>query len=165
MVKKAIPEQFGKVIKRVAGKLPFRVSYTYGGKEEIGEKLKQGVGEVADSDKFTKLPLVALITDIQERGNGSSIDVNLEVYICANSQANYTAQERTRLTFEPILYPIFDSILEEICNGSEFLETVPELIDYDSEDKYTWGRANGSNQVYADKLDGIILKLNLKLEK
>lgn len=115
------------------------VWYEYGHPIEILETLAQK--DQAASFVFTKYPLVALFTDIEEsKGTlGQYSTATLNLCVIHQTDPNYKAAERTQKTFKPVIHPIVDAIIERIAESQYFNDYDPDQIRRSETDHYYWG--------------------------
>jgi len=143
------------------------VRFDWGHPVEIVQRLQQFTN--SETMRYSKFPLIVLYTDftIRHRGIGDYDTVTLEMVICNYTDPNYQARERELKNFRPILYPIRDYFFSELKNSAIFVAGFDGDIQYDSTDRFYWGRRGlyGNNgNVYNDYVDAIhITNLKLKL--
>ena len=140
---------------------PTKPYYEYGHPLEIIDTLTE---KTNDKLVFDKYPLICLFLDATETIDERIIkrEITLDLVICAQSEKKWKALERTVETFEPILYPIYESLMKHIKNDGVF----SIVGSYDKIDRYSWGKnglyGNTAN-LFNDYIDAIEIK-NLKLE-
>lgn len=145
------------------------INYQYGHPIEIIETLAQY--DKSTSKKFEKYPLVMLVQDFAEdRGKVGEYygETNLRIVIAHHTKKDYKAEERYEKTFVPILYPIYESLMEEIYNSRYFLvQSLTEVV-HTKKDRLYWGREslNGTDaNSFCDYLDAIeIMNLRIKVD-
>lgn len=136
--------------------------YDYGHILDVVAKLTAKDGN--DIYKFQKYPLVVLLTDIEE-AHGDSADIE---YTCSPSllildktEASYTSQDRMQLIFKPILYPIYDSLIDSV-KYSEYLNVLDQ-VPHKKTDRMAWGSSSVSGNtatIFTDYLDGIEIEFD-----
>jgi len=147
------------------------VNYLYGHPIEIIETL--GQRDKSSTFQFKKYPLVALFQDFPERhGNVIGLDstVTLNIIIARATLATYKADERYTNNFKPVLYPIYQELLQQISLSKTFLNYGANSLGHTKYDRLYWGRDGlykNDRNVFNDFLDcieikGLQLKLNLK---
>lgn len=111
--------------------------------------------------KFQKYPLICLILD-QEENRGKDIRFELSfaprILIVTDTKQEYTEQDRTENTFRPILWPIYDILVDEIKHYEHFSHKSRSLFDHKKYDRYTWGKSEifgNLGVIFNDYLDGI----------
>jgi hypothetical protein len=130
------------------------------------ETLKQK--DKSQTYRFQKYPLIALFQDFAEvKGPiGFEREVNLHLIIAKGTKSEYKAKDRYEHNFKPFLYPVYESLLEEINREKRFQTYGSNRIEHTKWDRLFWGRnglfGNQSN-VFNDFLDVIEIK-NLKLK-
>jgi hypothetical protein len=116
--------------------------------------------------EYDKYPLVCLFHDFPEiqYANGT-IDTTLHIAICRATDPNLIADERYEKNFKPVLYPIYESFIDNLIHNKSFIGYSPmKITKYDrlfwGSDKLIKGQAN----VFNDYLDAIeITNLTIKL--
>lgn len=111
--------------------------------------------------KYRKYPLVILLQDFEEtKGlNPSwSMQVSPRILIVNQTKRNYSSELRYQHNFKPILYPIYELLLEAIAEIGYFGVSAADEIDHRKFDRLFWGReglyGNRSN-VFNDYMDAI----------
>lgn len=143
--------------------------YEHGHILEIVETLKQK----DESDQFInkKYPLVALLQDYPDNGGdfGLNGSVTLHIVIVNYSTGTWKAEERQVKNFDPILQPIYDSLMKHIAYNPYFNEYSLSKIQKTKIDRMFWGRDGlygVEGNVFEDKVDCIEIKdLQLKLSR
>lgn len=140
------------------------VHYQHGHPLEIIETMNQF--DKSDTFVYEKYPLVALFQDFEEDKAtiGTAGEVRLNLIIARATLADYKAAERYTQNFKPILYPIYQALLEEIGGsfaGKYFSVKDTTQISHTKIDRLYWGR-NGlyknEKNVFNDKIDAIEIK-------
>lgn len=141
--------------------VPTEPYYEYGHPVEIINTLSE---KTADGLVYDKYPLICLFLDAPETIDERILkrEITVDIVICAQSEQIWKASERTAETFEPVLYPIYESLINHIKNDGVF----SIVGTYDKIDRYSWGRnglyGNTAN-LFNDYIDAIEIK-SLKLE-
>jgi hypothetical protein len=125
-----------------------------------------------DVNKFRKYPLICLILD-QKETHGTSVNYQYtfapRLLIVTSTQKEYTSQDRTNNTFKPILYPIYDLLIEEVKKYKYFGFEPRSLWPHDKYDRYSWGASEifgNVGVIFNDYLDGIeIISENINVYK
>lgn len=146
------------------------VHYQHGHPLEIIETMNQF--DKSDSFVYKKYPLIGLFQDFpEERGQvGMSGKVRLHLIIARSTKNDYKAAERYENNFKPVLYPIYEALLEEIAlAGKYFLVKDKTQISHTKIDRLYWGRDGlwkNEKNVFNDWVDAIEirdLELNVNL--
>jgi len=144
--------------------VPLEPYYIYGHPREIASRLSLKDQDAVD--KFRKFPLIALITDLkQSHGQNQAIDYELDpftVVIVTSTKPTYNSEERTELSFKPILYPIYNLLIQKIID-SKVIATPENLVDHDHEDRYAWGAQSvygNTGLIFNEYLDAIEITFN-----
>lgn len=91
-------------------------------------------------DKQSKWPLIGLFRDFPETPQvGQFSQIKVTLFIAMWSEPNLSSDEREQQNFIPILFPIYNEILEQIDNDIRFQTTTVEEIDHTKIDHYYWG--------------------------
>jgi hypothetical protein len=134
---------------------------------EVIETLRQKNN--VESERYTKYPLIALVQDFPEDVKGTpgvQSEPDLRLLIVNQSNPTYKASERLELNFKPILYPIYEELLEQFRKSGVFMGYgVPP---HRKTDRLYWGRealiGNTAN-LFEDWVDCIELQsVKLKLK-
>ena len=141
------------------------IDFQYGHKLELIETLLQ---MDKDPDMRTrKYPCVYLVQDfVEERGNPDwYAKVYLNVIIMHQTLQAYKITDRYAKVFKPVLYPLYYSLLTEICKNPQCNEYPPDSIVHTKIDRSYWGRNdNVEKNMLNDFVDAIeIENLSLKL--
>lgn len=136
------------------------VNYEPGVPKAINKKLEQWTNSETFEPK--KYPLIGLIQPIDEV-NGNNIGLaetgNIRIIICGLSQAEWDTTTRYENNFKPILYPVFDELLNQMFLSPYFLITDPNNISYTKRDWPFWDDGKDTNP-FSDILD--IIEINFK---
>lgn len=141
------------------------VHYSYGHIREVASTLAQYSQTIEYANQ--KYPRVILILDYPEdRTNVGYVGVRLQLLIVTNSDPTYKADKRYNLNFAPILYPIYNKLIEAI-KSSPYVDNM--IIEHEKIDRYALSSAlnesilSDGRPLLNDNLDGIeIRNLNLK---
>lgn len=115
--------------------------YDYGHYLEIASRVDIKSRNSGDG-KFRLFPMIILITDIKETHDEIpeilySIDPP-NIFIVDYTKPTYTAQERTELTFKPILYPLYELLVEKMVE-SKAISVPNNRFKNDIIMRYGWG--------------------------
>lgn len=142
------------------------VHYEHGHPLEVIETLAQK--DATDQYYLEKYPLIAVFQDFRERfGNnaGYYTDVSLNIVICNATLPEYKAGERYDKNFRPILYPIYEELMEQIRLEPRIMTYGFDTMRYDKYDRLYWGRQGlygNEGNIFNDWLDAIEIQ-NLEL--
>jgi hypothetical protein len=147
---------------------PFEVYYDFGHEFEIIKNLVAKDGAPSLKDK--KYPLVWLVMDFEEEILPKShiySSVALQMIICVPSSQNYTMQERRDKSFLPRLYPIYEELINQLCESKLFVGHPVKEIPHIKIDRPFWSGPDkkGEANPLQDIVDAIQIKnLNLKIK-
>ncbi len=137
------------------------VRFDYGHPADIIGRIEQ----LTKTPKFMydAYPLIGLFLDFSEqKGRAINIrsSVSLNMFICCQTMAKYTPQQRTELSFVPILLPIYEEFKKQLFASKYILK--PEIGFKHTEIKrYQWGKGgleyynNGQKNIFNDFIDAI----------
>lgn len=158
------------VVIKVSQNLNKTVHFQFGHPLEIIENLKRMTGNTGNVD--VKYPLIALFHDFKEkrgRVNHIEYEADFRFIIATVTDPNYLANERIENSFKPILYPIYDSFIDEIMLSNYFESAYNSVKYHDKWDRMYWGRNpiyNQKENLFSDYIDAIELEnFNLKILK
>lgn len=171
---KSVTKLFGDVVKEASKGLSIEVfgqevkdpsiNYLFGGSEYVKDMLDE-----YSKGGGTKFPLVALFTPVRERrglpGYVSSVKLNL--IIACSSTKDYTNEQREEYSFEKILRPIYDRLLDVIRDDVRFDVDYGGTIPHEYSENYSYGRYGAyteSGEEVSEPIDAInISSLELKI--
>ena len=144
------------------------LGYHYGPVDEVTETLVQmSYDPVVNATKF---PLIALFTDITEKrgqDTGQWAEATLNIIIATLTDGNYKAAERTSVSFQAVLYPIYECFLKAIVKSHYFNVDHVDFVVHNKIDRYNWGRKSltidgqpSSDFIDAIELQNLVLKVN-----
>jgi hypothetical protein len=137
--------------------------YMYGHPREIAQRLD--LKNRDDVEKFKKWPLVVLITDFSEDHDSDqdySYEVSPTVLIVTNTNENYRSEETYENTFKPILYPIYEELLNQL-RLSNYFKKPGQLIEHEKIDRLFWGTSGAQGNeglIFNTFLDAIELNFS-----
>ena len=139
--------------------------YEHGHPLEIIKTLQAMTADPAS--QAGKFPLLALFQDYEEkRGTKMGMyDVSLHLIIATLTDPNYMAADRMTSTFIPVLYPIYDGLMDAIARSGYFRQTTKDLISHSKTDRMYWGKSGlygNEGNVFNDYIDAIEIQ-NLQL--
>ena len=141
----------------------------YGHMIEIVERLLSK--NASPSIKWQKYPVVILVMDILEDRRSieeySKADINIR--IVHMTSPTYRAPSRYDEVIEPVLYPIYQDLMDAIAVSSHLTIPLSGLVEHSKEDKLFWGRESIGGNIAnknADFVDAIELTLfELRFQK
>lgn len=154
-----------KVDQVIFSSLGVHVYYMYGHVSEIVDRLKSMNASPDHKDK--KYPLIALFQDFKVvRGEKLSMygSASLNIIIATLTQPQYLAEQRYTLNFKPVLYPIYNELLNQLSLHAQFYFKHP--IQHTEIDRLYWGKEGlyGNNgNIFNDYIDAIEIQ-NLQVE-
>jgi hypothetical protein len=140
--------------------------YMYGRPQKIAALLSE---KSTNADwKYRKYPLIILLQEFTEkRGGKLESDVNVTVVIVAQADPSNRKENRDDLTFELVLYPIYDLFISELKKSTEF--KFLGVAEHDLTESPFWGtpgQYGNDGNIMNDTLDALFIEnLNLKLLK
>lgn len=140
------------------------INYQYGHYNELMETLFQY--DQSPDDRVKKYPLVWLRTDFRERRGqqgGIYAEVFLNLCIMHHTTQTYKSTERKAKVFEPVLYPIYYELLNQLYKHHLVFVQSDEMISHDKYDRYYWGNTKqGKTNDFVDaiELDNLQLKIS-----
>lgn len=119
------------------------INYQHGHPMEIVETL--ALYDKSERKRAKKYPLVLLVQDIKEQhgynsANGRFANLNLRIFLVKNTKAEYRAADRQEKTFEPYLYPMYASLMNNMYLEPRFLIPDVYAIEHDKYDRMYWGK-------------------------
>lgn len=159
-----IVDELQVIVDRLNAKNPIdqEVFYMYGHPKEIAARLQELTNGITTGEK--KYPLIALFTDIPiEKGTTNKEGIaKLNLIIATLTEPELTAPERQERNFVPVLYPIYQELLEQLCLHPQFFFKDRE-VTHTKIDRFFWGTAD---QGFNDYIDAIELKdVRVEIEK
>ena len=125
--------------------------FMYGHPIDITKQLQ--LKDLDGENKFKRFPIICLLFDFQQKHDKNyncEYIVSPTVLILADTDLNYSSEQRTVSTFKPILYPILFALIESVSDSKHLLDAQdPEYIQTD---KYFWGKEGIKMRGY----DGLI---------
>ena len=113
-------------------------------------------------------PFILLLLDIHEIVGKSLIDVSCDIIIGAVTNRSYSTDERYLNNFSPVLYPIYEAVMERLINGSKTI-LQSSYIEHEKWDRVLWGKQGlygVDANIFDDYIDAIeVNKINLKIKK
>jgi len=110
-----------------------------------------------NSNVKTKFPLVWLVWDAVESTktweNSSMYSVNPRIFICVETNSDYSSDERYTASFENVLYPIWD-LIKDAIDANLNISYFSSKNFKDTEHLY-WGDPLKEKNVLSDTLDAL----------
>lgn len=116
--------------------------------------------------KYRKFPLVILLQDFEEKKGVNpswSLQVSPRILIVNETKREFSSVERYKENFKPILYPIYELLLEAIADIGFFGVAASDQIDHKKTDRLFWGNQGlygTKGNIFSDYLDAIDLTFN-----
>ena len=145
-----IPDIFEEIVLSVATRYGSNVYFEFGHPIELNNVIKQ-----KDEVRQLQYPAVFLFTDINENRNiqGRWATINPTLVIVNETEQTYLASQRLENSFKPILYPIYELLIQEIENSSYFSGT---FLNHGKRDHYFYGSdMNEGKSAFDQKFDAI----------
>ena len=119
------------------------------------------------SVKREQFPAVCLIAPYTERRGlpGYECEVKSRVVILTDSRPEYKADDRDTNTFEPILIPLYEKLLQKMKDSHQIADLSPE---HDFVRRYYWAKSGAYGNtapIFNDFIDGIDLNFTFKILK
>lgn len=139
--------------------------YLFGHRLEIANTLTE---KENSQFKYQRYPLVALRLDIAEQNNKGIIQVKLNMAVMTKTEQNYTAKQRYDNVFKPVLYPLYDSLIEALRTSGIFFWSGNLLVPAHTKlDRPYWGtqfEEGNVKNIFNDPIDAVEL-IDLTLNK
>lgn len=161
---RAIVDVFKEVVDKAEDIYDRDLYYEHGHILEINNTL---IGkEKSINARNRKYPLIMLLQPFTETVQDIGYNVNLRLMICSSTKSDIKAQERYEKVFNPVLYPIYDSLMEALRRSKYFSWSGGlKMPPHTKTDRPFLGVSseNGNiRYIMSDKLDAIeITNLNL----
>lgn len=162
-----IVDIFTDIVQKVQTRYGSHIEFMYGPWEEIEANLIEIASSYGLSGGTTTgaYPLIALVQDFPENREGTGgyyADVTIPIVLIATLTENtYKAPTRYEMTFKPVLYPIYQLLLEEIARNGAIIAGDPDKIEHVKWDRLFYGQKTLGTKLN-DYVDAIELN-NLKL--
>lgn len=142
------------------------VQFEHGHYLQISKVLQQKALGV--ESKFKKWPLIGLFRDFPETNqSGIYADTNIVLIIAKGSDPNWTSDQREANSFIPVLFPVFNALLEAIDNDGRFEMQSIYSLPYTKIDHYYWGtetKLDKTPNIFNEYTDAIELRIpNLRI--
>ncbi|MES2004338.1 MAG: hypothetical protein V4450_07440 [Bacteroidota bacterium] len=135
-----VVEKFKEIVQRtdnvLFATLNKHLNYEHGSSTQIIAELLTLNNAINPATRAGKYPLIALFQPFREiKGGGYSLRVRIPKIVIATS-TNSTDNTETRYsqTFIPILYPIYEELLRQICRHRNVVEQDPEDLKHTKAD-------------------------------
>ena len=99
--------------------------------------------ESANIESETIYPLVYLVCDFEEtmKAENQTIETRLQLFIITRTLSEFYAEDRKEERFKPILYPIYQSLIEALKKHKEIrLDNGLGFHKHTKIDHYFWGK-------------------------
>lgn len=135
------------------------LNYQYGYVEELNETLKQW--EASTTQSPLKFPLVWLAEPFTVNHSDKEVpggEADFELFIINKSSKEWKASQRMTNNFKPVIYPIYESLLNQIALSPVFNVTAKDFIKHKYTNRYYFGENNKS--VLNDVVDCMRLSIS-----
>jgi len=106
--------------------------------------------------KNKKYPLVLMIAPVKEKDSkNGDYDVDFTLAIVTNTRPEYTSTQRYTNNYDAILTPIYDQLIDQICQCVNIWQSNPRKIKPDKLDNLF---IDGKKIIMPDNLDAIIVE-------
>lgn len=110
-----------------------------------------------------KYPFIAMLHDFEESENNGLVTATIEFIIGTCTEAKYTAPEREKINFIPILIPLVDEFKRQLRGGSNYLlSNQYEFTETKNMFLGKKGLYGVEGNIFNDKIDAITLKAELR---
>lgn len=133
------------------------LNYQYGDIKELNETLKQWQSSTEHSDK--RFPLVWVQEPFTVKRDSANFfgRVNLlRVFIIKDSVADWKAEKRREVNFDPVILPIYRELLNQMSLSPALLTGMPQQIAHSLTNRYFLGEQDLS--VFNDVIDCTIVE-------
>lgn len=156
-----IPDIFNALTAKVATQLGQSVRFDFGHYGDVCQNIK--FKDESITMKADKYPLIWLVMDFEERRGRNPADYadlsSAMIIIAVDTQPTYTMQERRDISYLPVLYPIYDSLLTQISKSRAFGMPSKLNIVHTKIDRPYWnGGEPGGKNMFNDYIDAIQIK-------
>ena len=165
MMQKTIYDVFESVAQRTSILSGIDLNYLYGDIKEVAMQIEGMKKHPKTAAK--RFPLLWRMLPIKGKKSNDNQDVDFDcsitLIIAQYAQTSLTTPERIKSTYEPTLYPLFDSLQQALLDNTDlhFEKGVVEPFDYS--DEPFWYR---DREPFADFIDAILIQnLNLKIKR
>lgn len=149
-------DEMNAVVEAVKTVLSLEVlNYQYGYVTELNETLNE-YGKTVEF-KALKFPLIWLAQPFTIiHGDFNCLGkAKFDLFIFNKTDKNLKASARMTNNFKPVIYPIYEALIEQISEHAAFMEQDNEAIKHDTTDRYFW---DGLNPTITDTVDWIYIK-------
>lgn len=162
-----ITDLFADIVKRVSERYGSNVSYMFGDWDYISSELTAW-SKSPETAKL-KYPAVFLYSPFDEDRKKDSFQcsASLDMLIAVNTLSEYTNEDRSVVSFDKCLRPIYGLLIEELKSDRWLDFGYKNIVEHMYTENYRYGRrgVNGSDgNPFNDRIDGIDIKnLNIKV--
>lgn len=144
-----------------------KVEYMFGSAQYVKDMLDLFSKSPVTSDG-NKFPLIALFTPIEEeRGGDYAATANISLIIACSSHKDWSNEEREQYSFENILRPIYNRLLEVLLDDSRLDWGYENKVKHNYSENYDYGRYGAytdSGEEVSEPIDAInIRSLELRI--
>ena len=147
-----IPDIFEEIVSDVSDRYGSSVYFEFGHPIELNNIIKM-------KGRQLQYPAIFLFVDIEETRNiqGRWGTISPTLIIVNETEQTYLASQRLENSFKPILYPIYELLINEIENSSYFSGT---QVVHGKRDHYFYGSdMNEGKSSFDQKFDAIELNI------
>ena len=141
--------------------------YLHGTLIHIVERLTEMARDQDYNNK--RFPLIAFVHDFVRRfeRNDENPEIKVRIIIANLTSPDYRSEDRYRINFLPILYPIYAEFMSQLAKSNYFIRNNGLMIKHEMIDHLHWGKESyygHSAYEMHEYIDGIeIANLELKL--
>ena len=145
------------------------INYTFGNTRYVKDKLDELSKTPQGTEK--KFPLIALFCPFHEERNRHDCfsKANVNVLIACSTSSSWSNEERLELSFQNILRPIYQKLLEALKDDGRLDFGYDELVKHNYSENYSYGRYgahDGTGDALSEPIDAInITNLELTVTK
>ena len=154
-----IIRHFDEVVQGAAAELNTDLFFYYGNEVAVSSDLTIKANAISEATR-RRYPLVWLVMPFEEEKKGGLHTVTAQLVIATSTDMNYSTEQRMGKVFKPVLYPIYEALLQQISRSKAFGMPAVRHINHTKIDFPYWGA--GQKNFFNDFIDAIQVK-NLKV--
>lgn len=160
-----ITDLFADIVKRVSEKNESNVSYMFGDWDYISSELT--LWSKSPETAKLKYPAIFLYSPFDEDRSDEEFQckASIDMLIAVNTISEYTNEERSIISFDKCLRPIYNILIEELKNDRWLDFGYKNIVKHRYTENYRYGRRGVSGpdgNPFNDRIDGIDIK-NLEI--
>lgn len=141
------------------------INYTFGNSRYVKDSLDELSKTPAGNEK--KFPLIALFCPFQEKRDSPDYfsKTTVNVLIACSSSKKWSNEERLELSFQNILRPIYNSLLDALKEDGRMDFGYNQIVKHNYSENYSYGRYgahDSSGEAVSEPIDAINIT-NLEL--